>query len=288
MALKSRKVWLGIGAASLVGVASDLTAPAPAVAQHAGGHKTSPATAPAAAPATAPTSGQLAAPQGGEAYLTDGGPRDTRIRIYRDIALMRGHLLVGRDLIEQGLWDDALPHFLHPTEELYGAMERYIKLHKVTPFDRQLKALAQAVKAKNKAAYQQAAKVVDARLSNALDAFKKFMTVQPFSSYTARTIVEVLKVAKGEYEQAIDGERFAKPVEYQDGRGFVWYAGELLEKHAGDLEKIDAARLGQLRGLLADLKTAWPAAVPPEKPVIDAAALGTKVDAFAAAAERFF
>jgi hypothetical protein len=283
VAATTRKVWLGIGAASIVSMASEMASP-PAAAQHAAGHKNGPV----AAPASAHAAGQLAAPQGGEAYLSDGGPKDTRIRIYRDIALMRGHLLVGGELIEQGLWDEALPHFLHPTEELYGAMERYIKLHKVTPFDRQLKALAQAVKAKNKAAYQQASKVVDIRLTNALEAFKRFMTVQPFSSYTARTIVEVLKVAKAEYEAAIEDGRFAKPVEYQDSRGFVLHAGQLLETHANDLGKVDASSVGELRRLLADLKAAWPTAVPPDKPLLDAAGVGARIDAIVAVAERFF
>ena len=36
------------------------------------------------------------------------------------IAQMRGHLLVGDELVKQGQWAAALPHFLHPSEELYG------------------------------------------------------------------------------------------------------------------------------------------------------------------------
>ena len=131
--------------------------------------------------------------EGGEAYLTDGGPRDTRIRFYRDIALMRGHLLVGGQLIELGLWDEALPHFLHPTEELYGVMEKYIKLHNIRPFRRELQALAQTVKAKRKGAYEQALKVVDQRLEGALGVARKFMT--PLLGFTARSAAEVLKVA---------------------------------------------------------------------------------------------
>ena len=66
------------------------------------------------------------------------------------------------------MWDEALPHFLHPTEELYGGMEKYIKLHNIRPFRLELQALAQAVKAKRKGAYEQALKVVDQRLERAL------------------------------------------------------------------------------------------------------------------------
>lgn len=282
MARLSRKLWTGAGLFSLVGVA----ALDPAIAQHSTTHGA--ASPPAKKDAEPINAGGMAKAASGETYLTDGGPRDTRIRIYRDIALMRGHILVGSELVEADRWDDALPHFLHPTEELYGAMERYIKLHKVTPFDKQLKMLAQAVKAKNKPAFRQAAKVVDARLTNALNTFRRFMTVQPFSSYTMRTVAEMMIVAKGEYAQAIEDGRIAKPVEYQDSRGFVWYAEKLIDSQAGALAKIDAARLAEVRERLAGLKAAWPTAVPPERPVVSVADVGTRLDWLAAALERYF
>src|SRR4029078_5317296 len=166
MAKLTRKLWVGIGAATLAGASVAGGAMAQDVHK---GHKDGPASAAEAkSPAENPA-------EGGEGHLTDGGPRDTRIRFYRDIALMRGHLLVGGQLIELELWDEALPHFLHPTEELYGLMEKYIKLHNIRPFSRELQALAQAVKAKRKGAYEQALKVVDQRLEGALPVSHKVM-----------------------------------------------------------------------------------------------------------------
>ena len=213
--------------------------------------------------------------EGGEAYLTDGGPKDTRIRFYRDIELMRGHLLVGRQLIELGLWDEALPHFLHPTEELYGVMEKYIKLHNIPPFRRELQALAQTVKAKRKGAYEQALKVVDQRLDGALAVAKRFMT--PLRGFTARSAAEVLKVARREYEASIEDGRFAKPVEYQDSRGFVWQAERMIEGAAAELAKADAEALAKIRAILAKLKTAWPAPMPPDAPVLEAGAMSALI-----------
>lgn len=288
----TRKVWTGVGVASLIGTMAPPTLIPVAGAQHAGkGHppqKVETPLPPTAAPSPAGPKDQIAQPQGGEAYLTDGGPKDTRIRIYRDLALMRGHLIVGRELVGKGLWDEALPHFLHPTEELYGAMERYIKLHKVPPFGRQLQVLAQAVKAKNKAAYEQAAKVVEQRIAVALDAFSKFMTGQPLSSYTARTLAEVAKIAQSEYEAAIENGRFTKPVEYQDSRGFMAHTAELIERHAADFAKIDSSALDVMRSRLADVRSAWPDPVPPEKPVLEPAELAAKMEAFIKATERFY
>jgi hypothetical protein len=255
MAKLTRKLWVGIGAATIAG--ASLTGSA--AAQQ--GHK---AHEPAAAPKGAAT---VDPGQGGEAYLTDGGPRDTRIRFYRDFALMRGHLLVGGQLIELGLWDDALPHFLHPTEELYGAMEKYIKLHGMRPFNHELQALAQAVKAKRKGAYEQALKVVDQRLEGAMTVARKFMN--PLLGFTARSAAEVLKVALGEYQQSVEDGRFTKPVEYQDSRGFVWQAERMIEGAAPELAKADAASLAKIRTALAELKTAWPAPMPPDKPLLE-------------------
>ena len=64
------------------------------------------------------------------------------------IALLRGHLLVGDELVKQQQWNAALPHFLHPTEEIYGDLKETLEEYKVPPFDGALKALADVVKAK--------------------------------------------------------------------------------------------------------------------------------------------
>ncbi len=255
MAKLTRKLWVGIGAVSLVGASMTGTPSA-----QDSGHKGHGPAAPAQN--ATPNSGE-----GGEAYLTDGGPKDTRIRFYRDIELMRGHLLVGHQLIELDLWDEALPHFLHPTEELYALIEKYIKLHNIQPFRRELQALAQTVKAKRKGAYQQALKAVDQRLDAALAVGKKYMT--PVRNFTVRTAVEVLRVAQSEYETSIEDGKFVKPVEYQDSRGFVWQAERMIEGAAAELAKIDAESLGKVRADLAKLKAAWPAPMPPPAPILE-------------------
>ena len=93
MAKLTRKLWVGIGAATIAG-ASVTGAPPPRTPAHKQRRRPQPP-APTRPPPRRPA-------EGGEAYLTDGGPRDTRIRFYRDIELMRGHLLVGGQLIALG------------------------------------------------------------------------------------------------------------------------------------------------------------------------------------------
>jgi hypothetical protein len=276
MAKLTRKLWIGLGAVSIATVpVSDL-----AHAQDRGhdGHRSAKTQEPSAASSNAA--------EGGEAYLRDGGPKDTRIRFYRDIALMRGHLLVGDQLIEKGLWDEALPHFLHPTEELYALLEKYIKLHKITPFNRDLAALAQAVKAKRKGAYDQRRKIVEQRLSGALDTAKRFMA-PPLRTFTVRAAIEVLRSAQSEYEEAIEQGRFSKPVEYQDSRGFVLQSERMLEAIADELAGIDAAGLAKLRTDFARLKTAWPDVLPPSAPLLAPAEISALIAEIELDSKRF-
>ena len=61
---------------------------------------------------------------------------------------MRGHLLVGDELVKQGQWAAALPHFLHPSEELYGPIRGSLKDYNTPQFSSALKLLATVVKQK--------------------------------------------------------------------------------------------------------------------------------------------
>lgn len=268
MARLTRKLWIGIGAATIAGSAMH----SPVVAQHAhnGGHQAQ--ATPGAA--TGPSASTTAA-EGGETYLTDGGPKDTRIRFYRDMELVRGHLAVGQELVKLGMWDEALPHFLHPTEELYDGLEKYIKGHNLQPFKRELLALAQAVKAKKEGAVAQAAKVLEPHLEAAIAAVRKFMN--PLPGYQMKTVAELLKVAASEYGSAIENGRFVKPVEYQDGRGFMLRAGELIAEAAPQAASRDPQAVEVVKKRFEQLKTAWPTAVPPETPIIELGALSALV-----------
>jgi hypothetical protein len=285
MAKLTRKLWVGIGVATLAGAAALPDRIAGAQAPGDGGqHKAHGAPAP---------SGQDAVDtakraEGGEAYLTDGGPKDTRVRFYRDIELMRGHLLVGQQLIDLELWDEALPHFLHPSEELYGLMEKYIKLHNMQPFRRELAALVQTVKAKRKGAYQQALGPVHQRIDGALALAKSYM--RPQQRFAIQSAIEVLKTAQSEYAASMENGVFVKPVEYQDSRGFVLRAEKVIEAAGPPAPSpVAPGQMAKVRAAFARLKTAWPAPVPPPKPVLEAgeiAALVAEIELYTATAAR--
>ena len=188
------------------------------------------------------------------------------------IAQIRGHLLVGDELVKQGQWAAALPHFLHPSEELYGPIRGKLKDYQTPQFSSALKLLSNAVKAKKGGeAYDKALKAVEEALA-AADAGLK--TKQPnWDSFEVETALELLKSSTHEYEEAIVKGRIAKPVEYQDARGYVWQSEKMIESVAPALEKKNADALKAVRDGFAELKKAWPTAMAPKTPVKDTGAV---------------
>jgi len=187
------------------------------------------------------------------------------------IAQIRGHLLVGDELVEQGQWVAALPHFLHPSEELYGPIRGRLKDYNTPQFSNALKLLTTTVKQKKGGDdYAKALKSVEDALA-AADAGIK--AKQANDGFVVETALELLKSATHEYEEAIVKGRIAKPVEYQDSRGFVWHAEKMIDGLTPALEKKDADALKQVRAAFTELKKAWPEAMAPKAPVKDYAAV---------------
>jgi hypothetical protein len=184
------------------------------------------------------------------------------------VAQIRGHLLVGDQLVKEGQWAAALPHFLHPSEELYGPLRGRLKDYKTPPFATALKLLANSVKAKKAGTdYIDAMKAVNDALAAADAGLKEKQ--KDWDAFTVESAIEVLKSAAGEYEGAIVKGRIAKPVEYQDARGFVWQAEAMIEGVAPALEGKDKDALAHVRAGFAELKKAWPTAMAPKTPVKD-------------------
>jgi len=282
-------LWIVIAAAAMAGA---VALPGTAIAQQgkAPGQTTKQSPAKQSVVRQAPpkaktVTGSLAVPQPvAGADVPDGQPRDPRIFYYRQLALIHGHLLVGHELVQEDRWQDARPHFLHPIEALYAQLVPYLKAQSIASFDAHLKTLAQAVKVRNKDAYDAARLFVQIRLERALDGARKFMT--PMRSFTLRTIVEVMKVAQSEYEGAVEDGKIGKPMAYQDGYGFVHYAHQMFETIAPDLENADRRSVDELRWAFVELKTAWPTPMPPEAAAMTAQAIAVRVTRIAELAAK--
>jgi hypothetical protein len=265
--MKKRKIWAGLSSAVLVA--------APAVAQAAALHVQTPAGIEAKADQTlvhlAQHQGHAApaATAGGEGEGEGGGAAQLQpsIHVYRGVEMIRGHLLVGAELIEAGRWADALPHFLHPEEEIYGSIRDQLKTFNIAPFQVALKSLSQTVKAKNKEAYARARAALDERLAAAETAVKA--KEENGTYFVLETALEVLQQAADEYEEAVDKGRIANVVEYQDARGFVLEVDRLVGTvmPAASAKNTDAAKA--LQASLGDLKATFPAVTPPKQAVKD-------------------
>jgi hypothetical protein len=269
------KIWLGVGAFVVVGAG----AVDPLGAQTAAG-LSAPTESKSSAAAPGMSAGRLIiaqhaehAPKVGEAGGEEGGEKGVanlppELAFAARIALLRGHLLIGDELVKQQQWNAALPHFLHPGEEIYGDIKDQLADYKVPPFEAALKTLAAAVKAKKGGnEYTKALKAVNDALAAADAGMKAKQSNWP--GFVVEAAVEALKTAAGEYQAAIVGGRITKPVEYQDARGFILQAERMIESVAPDLQKKDPAALQDLRTALAELRKAFPSPMPPRAPVKD-------------------
>ena len=291
--MKSRtKIWLGVGAFVVAGAGASAGTPATEVvplqnprtdaSDVALARALSHATQFAAAAPAAHKHGGEAGEEGGEKGATNLPPD---LDFALKIAQIRGHLLVGDQLVKEKQWAAALPHFLHPSEELYEPLRPKLKDYKVPAFSTALKVLANVVKArKGGADYDNALKTVNDALAAADAGLKEKQ--KDWNAFTVETAIEVLKSATKEYEEAIVKGRIAKPVEYQDARGFIWQAESMIEGIGPALEQKDKDALANVRAGLAELKKAWPAAMPPKTPVKDYATVLSDVSRIELAAGK--
>jgi len=265
--IKSRKVWVGLGAAVLAG--TGVGAPAEAQPLARGIEQAAPGEASAARHLVLRVTESHAghAPAGDGEGEGGGAQLAPDLRLTRDLALISGHLTVGNELVEAGRWSEAMVHFLHPAEELYGGIAGDLKSFGIPPFAAALKVLAQTVKAQKQEAYEGALKTVRDRLA-AADAAVQAKTAD-WPGLTLDAVLEVLNTAGEEYEAAIEDGKFKLVVEYQDSRGFILQAEQMLAAVAPDLEKKNAGAYAALQHELEELKKAWPSAVAPDKPVLD-------------------
>jgi hypothetical protein len=278
---KTTKIWLGVGAFVVMGggpvaggPVNRTSAVTPALTNPIAVLETATAIPRAALQGTV-IAQRHGAGEGGE---NEGGERGASAQLPPDldfalkIAQMRGHLLVGDELVKQAQSKAAHPHFLHPVEEIYGGIRSKLKDYGVPPFHSALKLLSNAVRDKKSGEeYGKALKTV----MDALDAADRGLKAKQanWPSFAVETAIETLKSAAGEYEEAIVKGRIAKPVEYQDARGFILEAERMIESVASALERQDPDALKQVRAGVAELKKILPNAIPPHKPLKDHGAL---------------
>jgi hypothetical protein len=180
------------------------------------------------------------------------------------LGLMKGHMYVARELLDLGEAKQAEPHIGHPVEEIYTDVEDQLKARGVPEFKASLITLEDLVKAGAKDKVK-----VDAEFAKSMAAIDGAIAMLPATQrQSPKFILQVmnglLETAKDEYGAAVADGKFKEIIEYQDSRGFVRYADEL---YAAIASQVAPAASKKISTGLTDLKTAWPAPIPPAAPV---------------------
>jgi hypothetical protein len=183
------------------------------------------------------------------------------------LGLMKGHLLVAKELLDQGKPKEAEPHIGHPVEEIYVDVEEQFQERKVPDFKNQLVGLQDLLKSKPKDAkvasqFQQSMQSVD----NAIQGLPANERQSP--EFVLKVISELLDAANSEYGAAIANGKIAAAIEYQDSRGFVTYADTLYSSVSDQLAKQSPEAHKAIQESMSKLKTAWPSVIPPATPVL--------------------
>ena len=191
------------------------------------------------------------------------------------MGLMKGHLLVAKELLEMKRPAEALPHVGHPIEELYVTVADQFPQRGVTDFKSTLDEVKDFVK--NKPQDPQVIPKFNAGMAavdKAIAAIPETERKSP--AFIAQVDNGLLDSASAEYGGAISGNKIEE-IDYQDSRGFVTYAYMLSQDIAPQLQKDNSKVEEQLKTSFNDLRKVWPSPLPPAKPVATGDQVAAKV-----------
>jgi DNA uptake protein ComE-like DNA-binding protein len=182
------------------------------------------------------------------------------------LGLMKGHLIVAQELLDQNQPKQAEPHIGHPVEEIYVDVEDQLNERKVKEFKTTLVSLQDLVKSnpkdgKVKTNFTTSMQSVD----EAIAALPESQRTQP--SFVLQVINGLLDAANSEYGAAVADGKITAAIEYQDSRGFVLYADELYQGISSQMAKDQPEADKAIQASMAQLKKTWPSVIPPAKPV---------------------
>lgn len=178
------------------------------------------------------------------------------------LGLMKGHLLVAKELLEQNQPKQAEPHIGHPVEEIYVDVEEQLNERKVKEFKTNLISLTNLVKSnpkdtKIKDNFTSSVAAVDIAIAS-LPAEQR---TKP--EFVLQVINGLLDAANAEYGAAVVKGKITEPIEYQDSRGFVVYSNELYKGIFTKMAQVNPEAHKAIDTALAELLQVWPSAIPP-------------------------
>lgn len=183
------------------------------------------------------------------------------------LGLMKGHMLVAKELLDAGKPEQAEPHVGHPVDELYGEVKGQLPERNVEEFDTTLNELHELVKSNPKAPevasqYKASMQAIDQAIA-ALPADKR-----QSPEFVLGVINGLLNTANEEYGAAIADGKIVEIIEYQDSRGFVMYAETLYQDISEQVSQENPEADQAIVSNLTELKKVWPSVTSPDTPVM--------------------
>lgn len=179
------------------------------------------------------------------------------------LGLMKGHLLIAKELLDLQKPDQAEPHIGHPVEEIYADVEDQLSERNVKEFKTTLIRFQDLVRAGAKDSAK-----VSSEFKTSMQAVDEAIATLPATqrqspAFVLQVINGLLDTANAEYGAAIANGKITQAIEYQDSRGFVVYANELYKDIAPQVEKQSPDTHKAIQQTMAELATVWPAPLPP-------------------------
>jgi len=264
MANNRVKLWAGLGAAAF---AAGAGSPAAAASD------TTPATS-----GDTPAAVQLAngGGEGGEGGEGGTALPDAQKNLYR-VLFLESHLRIGRQLIDAGAVDQGAVHVGHVVEHLDGHIGEELRGHGIDTdavHDAAEEALDRIEDDADGAALHEGLN----RVQHTIDALKLGVPAraQHHPDQVMSVATALLRKAGAEYDAAIENGEVVNLAEYQDARGFVWTARDLIGSAGAALHARNAGAYADLLDGFATLMDAFPsptgpAASPTEPGAVSAA-----------------
>jgi hypothetical protein len=180
--------------------------------------------------------------------------------MYRDLSLIRGHMVVVADLIRDDRWAEALPYAEHPRAHLYEAVAQKIRMHAMPDLAVPLDRLIEAVRAQDATKATRALDQVEQRLGKAFTKLTSFMVPEQTLCFAARMAHDVLGAVEHRLMQAHAGTPLGAVDVAQTTHNHVRFAEALYSGAARDFRAADAGRYRAITRALGDLRTLLPRA----------------------------
>jgi hypothetical protein len=185
-----------------------------------------------------------------------------------DLQLMQAHLLIGKELLEQGTPGQAEPHLAYSVNQSYPDVEGQLKERKA-PDDM----LSTLTKLYETSRFAPSSTVIEADYALVVQQLNEAVATVPNQvrsspEFVLGVINNILSVADADYEKSVDNDKIVEVVEYQNARGFVMLSQQLYEPIAGQLKQTNPKVASVIAEHLAQLMMVWPSVNPPESVVM--------------------